>query len=60
MTFVPLQMELEEAEILTAGVTTGLTIMLTWFEVTLGAVGQASDEVMIHSTISPFNKEELV
>jgi hypothetical protein len=59
VTEVPVQIEVDDAAILIEGVTVGLTIMVTAFEVAVGVVGQAAVDVITQVTIFPEVRVEL-
>ena len=56
----PAQIEEDDAAILTAGVTLGLTVMATELEVAVGVVAQPIVEVITQETTSPLFKAEEV
>jgi hypothetical protein len=60
VTAVPAQIVVAEAAMVIAGVTVGFTVMVTAFEVAVGAVKQAAVEVITQVTIFPVAKVELV
>jgi hypothetical protein len=60
VTEVPVQIEVAEAAILTAGVSEEFTVMLTLFEVAVGVEGQAAVVVITQETMSPLFKDDVV
>jgi len=56
VTDVPAQMVDAVAAILTAGVTTGFTVIVTGFEVAVGEVGQATVDVITAVITAPLFK----
>jgi hypothetical protein len=56
VTEVPAQIVEAVAPMLTAGVTTGFTVMVTGFEVAVGEVEQATVEVITADTMAPLFK----
>ena len=56
----PAQIEEDDAAILTAAVTLGLTVMATELEVAVGVVAQPIVEVITQETTSPLFKAEEV
>jgi hypothetical protein len=57
---VPEQIEVSLATILTLGVTTGLTVIVIEFEVTVGVLTQAELEVISQVTTSLFDHKALL
>ena len=56
VTLVPEQMVVEEAAMLTEGVTAGVTVMVIILEVAVAGEAQASEEVITTVTWSPFTR----
>jgi hypothetical protein len=60
VTEVPVQIEVADAAILTAGVREVFTIMVTGLEVAVGVEGQAAVVVITQDTTSPLFKVEVI
>jgi hypothetical protein len=60
VTELPEQMFNEVAEMLTEGITTGFTVMVTALEVAVGVVAHPMVVVITQVTIAPFVRAELV
>jgi hypothetical protein len=60
VTEAPVQILLDDAAMLTAGVTEGFTVMVTLLEVAVGVEGQAAVEVITAEITSALAKDELV
>jgi hypothetical protein len=60
VTEVPVQIEVDDAAILNEGVTVGLTVIVTAFEVAVGVDRQVAVEVITHVTIFPVANVVLV
>lgn len=59
-TDVPAHIGFAEVAMVTEGVTTGFTVMVMVFEVAVGVVGQATDDVITHEIVLPFVSAALV